>query len=416
MGSRTAVIIGYDAVSPLGVTLDTQWNRALRGESGIGFLTRFPVSKNFPVQIAGQVDDIDDLPYPFLKPRERAAWRSPIFRYAMLTVQRALERCGLTLSDDISPRTAVTYSSAVGGIDAILDADRRMVAEEKLPHPYTNPNSCINMVGGKISMLTGATGPITATITACATGLTSMIIGSMLLEQKRADVVICGAVDFALVEPIVAGFSTMNGTYYPKEGEENAPPKKASRPFSKDRRGFVLSEGAGAVIIAAKEFAEAHGLGYGVELAGWSMTSDAYHFVAPKFETVKHCITESITHAGISPQDISAVNAHAASTKVGDKVEFDALNAAFKGDIPPVTANKSFLGHAMGASSAVETIFAIKGMLEDLLPPTINYLPDPEIELDCVAEGPRTVRQEYVLKNAFGFGGCNACVVFHRTQ
>jgi len=416
MHSKTAVIVGYDAVSPLGITLEAQWNRAIRGESGIGLLSRFPVNEDFPVRIAGQVDDIDHLPYPFLNPRERASWSSPVFRYAMLTVQRALDNNGIEITPDIAPRVALTYSSAVGGLDAILNADRDLIADDKLPHPYTNPNSCVNMVGGKVSMLTGATGPITSTITACATGLTSMIVGSMLLDQGRADMVICGAVDFALVEPIVAGFATMNGTYYPKEGQEDEPPEEASRPFSIHRRGFVLSEGAGAVIIAAKEFAEANGLRYDIEIAGWGMTSDAYHFVAPNLETVKQCIAESIAHAGIAPQDIDAVNAHAASTKIGDKVEFDALNAVFHGHMPPVTANKSLIGHAMGASSAIESIFAIKGMLDNTLPPTINYRSDPDIELDCVAEEKRAVQQEYVLKNAFGFGGCNSCVVFRRVN
>jgi len=416
MQSRTAVVIGYDAVSPLGTDLGSQWDRAARGESGIGFITRFPVSEDFPLKIAGQVEEIDNLPYPFLEPRERASWRSPVFRYAMLTAQRALEKTGIEITPDLAPRVAITYSSAIGGLDAVLGADRLMVSDGKLPHPFTNPNSCINMVGGKISMLTGASGPITATITACATGLTSMIVGSMLLDQNRADIVICGAVDFALVEPIAAGFATMNGTYHPKEGQDEEPPEKASRPFSIHRRGFVLSEGAGAVIIAAKEFADANGLNYDVEMAGWGMTSDAHHFVAPNLETVKRCISESIAHAGISPQDIDAVNAHAASTRVGDKVEFDALNAVFKGDMPPVTANKSFMGHAMGASSAIESIFAIKGMQEEVLLPTINYRLDPEMELDCVSEGARTLRQEYVLKNAFGFGGCNSCVVFHKVK
>ena len=416
MEPRKAVIVGYDAVSPLGITLNTQWDRALKGESGIGFLSRFPVKEDFPVRIAGQVKDIDNLSYPFLKPRERAAWSSPVFRNAMLTVQRALENNGIEITPDIAPRVAITYSSAVGGLDAILNADRGIIADNKLPHPYSNPNSCINMVGGKISMMTGATGPIMATITACATGLTSMIVGSMILEQGRADMVICGAADFALFESIVAGFATMNGTYYPKEGQEKEPPEKASCPFSIHRRGFVLSEGAGAIILAAKEFAEANGLGYDIEIAGASMTSDAYHFVAPNFETVKRCIAESIAYAGITPREIDAVNAHAASTKIGDKVEFDALNAVFQGQIPPVTGNKSLIGHAMGASSAIESIFAFKGMLDNVLPPTINYRPDPEIELDCVAEGKRKVQQEYVLKNAFGFGGCNSCVVFRRAR
>lgn len=416
MHPKSAVIIGYDAVSPLGLDLDTQWSRAANGESGVGPLDRFPISEAFPVQIAGQVPDIDHLPYAFLKPREQATWRSPIFKYALLTAQRALEKSGVVITPDIAPRVAVTYSSAVGGLDAVLDADRHMIASNKLPHPYTTPNACINMVGGKVSMLTGATGPITATISACATGLTSIIVGAMFLEQGRADMVLCGAADFALVAPIVAGFATMNGSYTPKDGEVPCPPEKASRPFSLHRRGFVLSEGAGAVIITTREFAAAHGLKYAAAIAGWGMTSDAYHFVAPKHETVQRCMLESIRHAGIAPETIDAVNAHAASTKIGDKVESDALHSIFKGKPPPVTANKSLIGHAMGASSAIESIFTVKGMTEEVLLPTINYRPDPEIDIDCVCEGKRALPQEYVLKNAFGFGGCNACVVFRRVN
>ena len=204
------------------------------------------------------------------------------------------------------------------------------------------------MVGGKIAILTGARGPITSTISACATGLTSMIIGAMFLAQNRADVAICGAVDFALVEPIVAGFFTMNGVYNPIKGRENDPPVTASRPFSIDRRGFVISEGAGAVILTTREFAEAHGLCYKAELAGWGMTSDAHHFVAPYFDTIKKCMLDALTDASIGPGDIAAVNAHAASTKVGDKVEYDAIKAIFGDHLPPVSANKSLIGHAMG--------------------------------------------------------------------
>lgn len=414
MNPRNAVIIGYDAVSPLGIDLETQWTRAKRGESGIDDLTRFLVKKGFPVTVAGQVEDLDVSPYPFLSPRNLAHWTSPIFKYAMLVVHRSLIKSGIEITRDLSPRVAVTFSSAVGGLDAVLDADRRMISEDKLPHPFTNPNSCINMVGGKISILTNATGPITSTITACATGVTSMIVGAMMLEQGRADVAICGAVDFALVEPIVAGFATMNGAYRPKKDAGPEPPQTVSRPFSIDRRGFVISEGAGSIIIAAKEFADSHGIKYNIELTGWGMTSDAHHFVAPNLKTVTRCIADSIETAGIKPHDIDAVNAHAASTKVGDKVEFDALKAVFGNQIPLVSANKSMIGHAMGASSAIESIFAMEGMLSETLLPTINYTPDPEIELDCVAEGARHLEQEFVLKNSFGFGGCNACVVFQR--
>jgi 3-oxoacyl-[acyl-carrier-protein] synthase II len=407
-----SVVLGYDAVSCLGTNLSTQWQRAVKGESGIGLLTRFPVDADFPVRFAGQVDDIDTMPYSFLKPRALALWPSPIYKHAMLVVYRALENSGIEITPKLAPRVAVTFSSAVGGMDTLLNADRRMILEGKLPPPFANPNSCINMVGGKISILTGATGPITSTITACATGLTSIIIGSMLLEQGRADIAICGAVDFALVKPIVAGFATMNGAYRCKFEKAHEDPSTASRPFSIDRAGFVISEGAGAIIIASKDFAYAHGLEVKAVIAGWSLTSDACHFVAPKAETIERCMMESILNAGITPQEIDSVNAHGTSTKVGDKVEYDALKSIFNSRIPPVSANKSLIGHAMGASSAIESVFAIEGILNNTLLPTINHRPDPEITMDCVSEGSRKLKQEHVLKNSFGFGGCNSSVVF----
>ena len=416
MGGKDAVIVGYDAISPLGSDLKSQWRRALDGESGISRLTRFPLADDFPVHIAGQVPDIDHEDYPFLSARHQAAWSSPVFKYSMLSVVRALQRSKITITPDIAGRTAVTYSSAIGGLDAVLNADRRLQSENKLPVPYANPNSCINMIGGKIAIETGARGPITSTITACATGLTSMVVGAMFLAQGRADLCICGAVDFALVEPIVAGFYTMNGVYNPRKGREDESPAMASRPFSADRRGFVISEGAGAVILATREFAEAHGLKYSSELAGWGMTSDAHHFVAPYFETIRDCMAGALDDASLHPRDIAAVNGHAASTRVGDKVEYDALRAVFGDNLPPVCANKSIIGHAMGASSVIETVFALLGMAEGVVPPTINYTADPEIDIDCVAEGKRILEQEYILKNSFGFGGCNVCAVFKKTD
>ena len=418
MENSNPVIIGYDAISALGSDLEQQWQDALAGKSGIGPLSRFPLTDDFPVRIAGQVPDIDDKnkEYPFLSARHQASWSSPIFKYGMLTVARALEYTGIEITPELAPRVAVTYSSAVGGLDSVLHADRRLQAENKLPHPYANPNSCINMVGGKIAIQTGAQGPIVTPVTACATGLTSMLMGSMFLAQGRADVAICGAVDFALVEPIVAGFYTMNGVYIPKVGDEDEAPELASRPFSINRRGFVISEGAGAVILCTPEFAKSHGLPYSIELAGWGMTSDAHHFVAPNFATVKQCMQNSMDDANIGPAEIAAINAHAASTKVGDKVEYEAISALFGDSAPPVTANKSLIGHPMGASSFIESIFSFQGMRDGILPPTINYQPDPEIRIDCVANKKRKLEQEFVLKNSFGFGGCNSCAVFKRVR
>ena len=169
MHGQGPVVVGYDCISPLGLELEQQWQRALRGESGIGCLTRFDGGPDFPVRIAGQLPDIDQLAYPFLAARQQAMWRSPVFKYALLVVERALAYSSIKIDKTLAPRVAVTFSSAVGGVDALLEADRQWQHKAKLPHPYANPNSCINMVSGKVAMHTGATGPVMSTISACAT-------------------------------------------------------------------------------------------------------------------------------------------------------------------------------------------------------------------------------------------------------
>ncbi|PID73839.1 MAG: 3-oxoacyl-ACP synthase [Desulfobacterales bacterium] len=413
MKPQKTVICGMDALCCLGTESDEIWKRLLAGESGIRPLTRFPVSGNFPVTVAGEAPEPDRAAYPFLSARSMALWPSPIFGYALLTVHRALKQAGIEITPDIASRTAITYSSAVGGQDALIAADRRLQSEGRLPPPYANPNSCINMTGGKISMLTGATGPITATITACATGATSIAMGSLLLESGRADLAICGAVDSPLVESIVAGFATMNAAC--RDREEEGDPHEMSRPFAVHRKGLVISEGAAALILTTAEFARAHGLHPLAELAGWSMTSDARHYVAPHLATVRRCMEEALADAGISPDQIDAVNAHGTSTRTGDRVEYEALDAVFHGRIPPLAANKSQIGHAMGAGSALESVFAIRGMEDRILPPTLNFRPDPALDLSTsISDTARSLSQEYALKNAFGFGGCNTCLVFRR--
>jgi 3-oxoacyl-[acyl-carrier-protein] synthase II len=417
MGKSRPLLLAWDGVSSLDVDWAASWQRAVAGASGIGPLTRFPLRPDFPVRIAGQVDldpaAIEPLP-PCLRPREMAHWKSPVFRYSMLVVHRALAKAGIEITPALAPRVAVTFSTAIGGLDAVVDADRALVGSGALPLPYMNPNSCVNMIAGKLSMLSGATGPCLTTVTACATGSTSMAMGALLIDAGRADLVIAGAVDFPLVEPIVAGFSTMNGAFKPKTAEDEAHPERASRPFSLDRRGFVISEGAGCVIMASAEFAAAHGLGADFELAGWSLTSDAHHPVAPHRPTIAACIAEAIATADLRPESIAAVNAHASSTKVGDKIEDEALHDVFGDRVPPVSANKSQLGHAMGAASVIEAMLALEGMRNDVLLPTLNFTPDPDIHLDVVPHTRPLPNQEYVLKSAFGFGGTNTCLVFHR--
>ena len=415
MRSLNPVILSYDALSCLGTTMEIQWQKACAGRSGVSKISRFPLRENFPVEIAGQVEDIDFKPYPLLSPRNMALWTSPIFKHGMLVVHRALSKIGLEITPEISSRVATTFSTALGGLDATVEADRILVGKGKLPAPSANPNACVNMVGSKVSMMINATGPIVTPVAACASGSISMILGALFLQAGMADVAVCGAVDFPLIETIVAGFAAMNGAYRSRPDKpEN--PERASRPFSLDRRGFVVSEGAGCIILATREFAQAHGLDYKIEMAGWSMNADAYHFVAPREDTIAGCMNKAIINSGIAPSDIHAISAHAASTKIGDEVEYKALKEIFGLKIPPVSALKSQIGHAMGASSAVEAIFALEGMLRQTALPTINYTPDPDLPLDCVPEGARNLKQEFILKNAFGFGGCNACIVFRRVS
>jgi 3-oxoacyl-[acyl-carrier-protein] synthase II len=351
-----------------------------------------------------------------LSPRALAHWTSPVFKHALLVTHRALERTGLEITPEIAPRVAVTFSTAIGGLDAVLAADRRMEQTGRLPGPFVNPNSCINMVAGKVSIHTGATGPIATTITACATGSTSLIAGAMFLAAGMADVALCGAVDFPLVEPIVAGFATMNGAYRHRPDRPAVAPKQVSRPFAEHRRGFVVSEGAAALVLATPAFAAAHGLSAQHELRGFGTTADARHFVAPHRPTIARCMAEAIAHAGLQPQDLDAVNAHAASTRVGDATEVEALRDVFGTErpLPPLMANKSQLGHCMGASSAVETVLALEGMRLGRAIPTLNHRPDPELGLESLCTEATPLDQEHVLKNAFGFGGCNACLVLRR--
>ncbi|MGD0839214.1 MAG: beta-ketoacyl-[acyl-carrier-protein] synthase family protein [Polyangia bacterium] len=421
MSAPRSVFLAWDGVSCLGLDWDDQWQRAKAGQSGIGPLTRFPLRPESRVRIAGQVnlnwdqDAIAPLP-ACLRPREMVHWKSPVFRYGMLVVSRALAKAGITITPELAPRTAVTFSTAIGGLDALVEADRALLASGTPPLPYMNPNSCVNMVAGKIAILSGATGPCITTVTACATGSTSIAMAALLIESGRADLAIAGAVDFPLVEPIVEGFSTMNGAFKPKSAEDELAPAKASRPFSVDRRGFVIAEGAACVLLASPAFARAHGLHPRCALAGWALTADAHHPVAPHRPTIARCMAEAIASAGIGPGAIAAVNAHATSTKLGDQVESEALRDVFGAKVPPVSANKSQLGHAMGAASALESLLACEGMRDGVLLPTLNLNRDPDIHLDVVTETRVLPDQDFVLKNAFGFGGTNTCLVFGRLE
>jgi len=414
--NRRVFVIGYGAATPLGRTFPITWERAVRGEAGFRKVTRCQVES--VCNVVGEIPDWDPLALEFVDAKEAYNWNAAFVLLTMAVCHEALAHARLPMDGETAPRTACLIGSAINGVDAFRTA--MLNFREKGPlkiSPYLLPNLCANLPSGKAGMLLGFTGPVFSPQGACASGNHAVGIGARMIRDGDCDFVLAGGVDTPILPEIIHGFANMNATVKVVPGDRaHGNPAQASRPFSVDRRGFVVSEGAGCIVIASRAFAAAHGLGYGIELAGWGMTADAHHVVAPNPVTVRRCMQEAIRHAGIEPADIDAVNAHAASTKVGDRVEADVLQEVFDDNVPPVSAGKSQLGHAMGASSAIESILAMEGMRCGVVLPTINHRPDPDIPLDCVAEGTRALDQEFVLKNAFGFGGCNACLVFRRVN
>jgi 3-oxoacyl-[acyl-carrier-protein] synthase II len=410
---KDIVVVGYDMVSPLGDRLDDQWRAFAEGASGVDWIRRYPRGENEEVRVAGQVPDIDFSAYSFWSERNAANWFSPVIFHSMLVAQRAMEHAGFSVDDGNAGGVGITFSSAIGGLDAMIRAEEA-VASGRLPHPFTNPNGCLNLVAGKVSILTGARGPIYSPVAACATGAASVASGAMLLETGRADVVIAGACDFPVIRSLLASFGSMNGAFKSLKTTDRAyeNPTLASRPFSADRKGFVVSEGAAALILTTRGYAETHKLEVRATIEGIGMTSDANHYVAPSLPTIVSCMRRAISTAGIEPGEVDAVNAHAASTAMGDKTEAKALREVFgdRRDLP-VSSNKSQIGHTMGASSAIELILAIEGIHRSTVLPTVNFEADTSIDFVNTVVDVRSVAHERVLSNSFGFGGCNVCLV-----
>ena len=282
--------------------------------------------------------------------------------------------------------------------------------------PYLLPNLCANLPSGKAGMLLGFTGPIFSPQGACASGNHAIGIGARMIRDGDCDFVLAGGVDTCLIPEIIQGFANMLATIRvgPKDRAYNDP-TQASRPFSIDRKGIVLSEGGGVVVLAAEEVLEHYGLTPKAEVMGIGWTSDAYHFTLPNPETIIRAIREAIDDAGLKPQDIQYVNAHGTSTPKGDKIEIECLREIFGPSLTdiPVSSNKSQIGHTLGASAAIEAALSIEAMQHGVLLPTVNHIPDPELaDVDVVPNETRRHTHELLLSNAFGFGGTNCCIVF----
>ena len=316
-----------------------------------------------------------------------------------------------------APRTACLVGSALNGSDAMRIAVESLAKGGPTKvSPYLLPNLWANVPAGKAGMLLGFTGPIFSPQGACASGNHAIAIGARMIRDGDCDFVLAGGVETCLIPEIIQGFSNMWATIKVTEGDRAYDdPSQASRPFSVDRKGFVMAEGGGILVLAAAAAVAEHGLTPLAEVAGIGWSSDAHHFTMPNGATIVRAIHEAIDDAGLEPADIDAINAHGTSTPKGDAAEVASLRAVFGAGLGriPISANKSQIGHTLGAAAAVEAALGIEAMRQGLLLPTVNYIPDPAFDdIDVVPNHARRQAQEFLLSNAFGFGGTNCCVVF----
>jgi len=413
--NRRVYVVGYGAATPLGSTFAKTWQRAVKGEAGFRKVTRCKVES--ACDIVGEIPDWFPLELDFTDAKEVYNWNAAFVILTMEVCKAALENAGIIMDDHIAPRMACLVGSALNGADAYR------VAMHDLEHrgplrvsPYLLPNLCANLPSGKAGMLLKFTGPIFSPQGACASGNHAIGIGARMIRDGDCDFVLAGGADAPILPELIHGFANMNATIKVHPGDRAYNDHvQVSRPFSIDRKGFVLSEGAGVVVLAAEEVIKAHGLMPRAEVLGVGWTSDAYHYTSPNPHTIVRAIRETIEDAGLEPANVHYINAHGTSTPKGDKVEIKCLREVFGRNIEkiPVSSNKSQLGHTLGATAAIEAALTIEGMREGIILPTINHIPDPELsDIDVVPNMTRRQKYEIALSNAFGFGGTNCCVIF----
>ena len=413
--NRRVFIVGYGAATPLGSTFAKTWERAVQGDAGFRKVTRCKVES--ACDIVGEIPDWSPRNLDFSDAREVYNWNAAFVLLTMAVCKEALQNAGIVMDETIAPRMACLIGSALNGTDAFRAAMHDLEHRGPLRvSPYLLPNLCANLPSGKAGMLLKFTGPIFSPQGACASGNHAIGIGARMIRDGDCDFVLAGGADAPILPELIHGFTNMNATIKVHAGDRAASdPAQASRPFSLDRRGFVLSEGAGVVVLAAEEVIKAHGLEPRAEVLGVGWTSDAHHYTSPNPATIIRAIRETLEDAELAASDIQYVNAHGTSTAKGDRTEVKCLREIFGRSLEkiPVSSNKSQLGHTLGATAAIEAALAIEGMRQGILLPTINHLPDPEFaDIDVVPNKARKQKHEIVLSNAFGFGGTNCCVIF----
>lgn len=402
---------GVGLVTPLGVGIENVWKRILNGESGIGPTTRFDVTRH-DTKFAGEVKDF--MAGDFVSPKEIK--RIDLFiQYALAASKIAIEDSGLDMGREEAERVGVVVGTGLGGLPTL--EKYHSILLERGPgriSPFFIPMLIANEAPGHIAIQFGIKGPNLCIVTACATGAHSIGESFRIIQYGDADVMVAGGTEANLTPLTVGGFNAMKAL-----STRNDAPEKASRPFEKDRDGFVVSEGCGIIIMEELEHAKKRGAKIYAEIAGYGYNGDAYHITAPcpDGDGFVRCIKVALKDANIRPEEVDYINAHGTSTELNDYIETLAIKEVFKDGAYkiPVSSTKSMTGHLLGAAGAIEAIFSVLSIRDQICPPTINYeTPDPQCDLDYVPNVSRKHKIDVVLSNSFGFGGTNSTLVFRR--
>jgi 3-oxoacyl-[acyl-carrier-protein] synthase II len=408
-GQRRVVITGLGLVSPVGNTVGAAWENLLAGRSGIATITKFDHS-GLGVHFAGEVKGFNVEDYISAK---EARHMDTFIHYGIAAGTQAFKDSGLTVTDANSERIGVLVGSGIGGLPMIEETHIEYTNRgARRISPFFVPGSIINMISGHLSINLNLKGPNVAAVTACTTGLHSIGLAARLIQYGDADVMIAGGAESTISPLGVGGFAAARAL-----STRNDDPATASRPWDKDRDGFVLGEGAGVMILEEYEHAKARGAKIYAELAGFGMSGDAYHMTAPNMDGPRRCMVNALTDAGVNPDQVNYVNAHGTSTPLGDKNETDALKAALGDAAKKVVVNstKSMTGHLLGGAGGLESVFTVLALHHQKSPPTINiFNQDPECDLDYCANTARDLKIDVAVKNNFGFGGTNGTIVFRR--
>ena len=408
---RRVVVTGVGAVSPVGLTAKESFDNACKGVSGIGKITRFDAS-NFSVRIAGEVKGFNPLDYVPKKDLKKIDLFS---LYAIAASEEAIKNSGLELDREDSFRVGVSIGSGIGGLATIEKYNEALIKRgQKGVSPFFIPVAVINMAAGNVSMRFNAKGPNFSDVTACATGTHSVGLAARCIAYGDADIMICGGTESTITPLAVSGFANMKAL-----STRNDEPEKASRPFDRDRDGFIIGEGAGVLILEEYEHAKARGAEILAEFAGFGMSGDAYHYTAPdpEGEGATYAMKMALKDAKLNPEDVSYLNAHGTSTQYNDIIETKAIKKVF-GEYAyklTISSTKSVTGHLLGAAGGVEAVFSVLAIKEGIIPPTVN-LDNPDEECDLFYTPNEAIEKQVnvAMSNSFGFGGTNAVVVFKR--